>query len=43
MAVKFLLENGADVNAGDDFVHIYRTAREKGMYSVDGTNFIELM
>ncbi|XP_011685269.1 PREDICTED: caseinolytic peptidase B protein homolog isoform X2 [Wasmannia auropunctata] len=33
--IKILLKNGADVNAGDNFVNVYRTAMEKGLHSVD--------
>ncbi|XP_012261411.2 caseinolytic peptidase B protein homolog isoform X2 [Athalia rosae] len=33
--VKFLLEKGADPNAGDEFVNVYRTALEKGLHSLD--------
>lgn len=35
-AVKFLLKNGADPNAGDEFVNVYKTAMEKGLHSLDG-------
>ncbi|XP_063988440.1 mitochondrial disaggregase [Diachasmimorpha longicaudata] len=34
-AVKFLINNGADVNAGDEFVNVYKTAIEKGLHSLD--------
>ena len=34
--IKILLDNGADVNAGDNFVNVYRTAMEKGLHSLDG-------
>ncbi|XP_015116997.1 caseinolytic peptidase B protein homolog [Diachasma alloeum] len=34
-AVKFLISNGADVNAGDEFVNVYKTAIEKGLHSLD--------
>ncbi|TGZ48126.1 mitochondrial disaggregase [Temnothorax longispinosus] len=33
--IKILLDNGADVNAGDNFVNVYRTAMEKGLHSLD--------
>ncbi|XP_011641016.1 caseinolytic peptidase B protein homolog [Pogonomyrmex barbatus] len=33
--MKILLDNGADVNAGDNFVNVYRTAMEKGLHSLD--------
>lgn len=33
--IKILLHNGADVNAGDNFVNVYRTAMEKGLHSLD--------
>lgn len=36
-AVKFLLEKGADPNIGDGFVNVYKTAMEKGLHSLDGT------
>lgn len=35
--IKILLQNGADVNAGDNFVNVYRTAMEMGLHSLDGT------
>lgn len=38
--VKILLNHGADVNAGDNFVNVYRSAMEKGLHSLDGINFI---
>lgn len=34
--VSFLLENGADPNAGDEFVNVYKTALERGLHSLDG-------
>lgn len=34
--IKILLQNGADVNAGDNFVNVYRTAMEMGLHSLDG-------
>lgn len=34
--VRYLVKVGADVNLGDDFVNIYRTAMEKGMSSLEG-------
>lgn len=34
--IKLLLSKGADVNAGDDFSNVYKTAMEKGMPSLDG-------
>ncbi|KAG7206378.1 hypothetical protein KM043_003743 [Ampulex compressa] len=34
-AVKFLLKNGIDVNAGDEFINAYRTAMEKRINSLD--------
>ncbi|KAL6422247.1 hypothetical protein ACFW04_010922 [Cataglyphis niger] len=33
--IKILLQNGADVNAGDNFVNVYRTAMEMGLHSLD--------
>lgn len=33
--IKILLHNGADVNAGDNFVNVYRTAMEMGLHSLD--------
>lgn len=33
--IKILLHNGADINAGDNFVNVYRTAMEKGLHSLD--------
>lgn len=38
--IKILLDNGADVNAGDNFVNVYRTAMEKGLDSLDGIRFV---
>lgn len=40
--IKILLANGADVNAGDNFVNVYRTAMEKGLDSLDGIHFVLL-
>uniref|UniRef100_A0A0C9R1I9 Clpb_1 protein n=1 Tax=Fopius arisanus TaxID=64838 RepID=A0A0C9R1I9_9HYME len=34
-ALKFLITSGADVNAGDEFVNVYKTAIEKGLHSLD--------
>lgn len=34
--IKVLLHDGADVNAGDNFVNVYRTAMEMGLHSLDG-------
>lgn len=33
--IKILLDNGADINAGDNFVNVYKTAMEKGLHSLD--------
>ncbi|KAF6199244.1 hypothetical protein GE061_007269 [Apolygus lucorum] len=33
--VKMLLDAGADPNAGDDYVNVYRTASEKGLHTLD--------
>ncbi|XP_076675743.1 mitochondrial disaggregase [Andrena cerasifolii] len=33
--IKLLLSKGADVNAGDEFVNVYKTAIEKGIHSLD--------
>ncbi|XP_012234478.1 mitochondrial disaggregase-like isoform X2 [Linepithema humile] len=33
--IKVLLDNGADINAGDNFVNVYRTAMEKSLHSLD--------
>lgn len=38
--IKILLDNGADINAGDNFVNVYRTAMEKGLHSLDGIIFV---
>lgn len=35
-AVRFLLSKGSDVNAGDEFVNVYKTAKEKGVHYLDG-------
>lgn len=40
--IKILLDNGADINAGDNFVNVYRTAMEKGLHSLDGILFISI-
>lgn len=37
--IKVLLDNGADINAGDNFVNVYKTAMEKGLHSLDGILF----
>lgn len=34
--IKLLLSKGADVNAEDEFVNVYKTAIEKGIHSLDG-------
>ncbi|KAH0550867.1 hypothetical protein KQX54_021024 [Cotesia glomerata] len=34
-AVRFLLSKGSDVNAGDEFVNVYKTAKEKGVHYLD--------
>lgn len=34
--IKFLLTHGADVNAHDEFVNVYGSAIEKGLYTLDG-------
>ncbi|XP_033215350.1 caseinolytic peptidase B protein homolog isoform X2 [Belonocnema kinseyi] len=33
--VKFLISNGADINAGDEFINVYKTAMEKGLHTLD--------
>ncbi|XP_078048094.1 mitochondrial disaggregase isoform X1 [Augochlora pura] len=33
--IQILLKNGANVNAGDEFVNVYKTAIEKGIHSLD--------
>ncbi|BET01516.1 AAA domain (Cdc48 subfamily) [Nesidiocoris tenuis] len=33
--IRLLLESGADLNAGDDYVNVYRTASEKGLHTLD--------
>lgn len=38
-AVKILLEQGADINAGDDFINVYKTAMEKRMHPSDGNKY----
>lgn len=35
-AVKFLISKGADLNAGDDFINVYKTAIEKRLHPTDG-------
>ncbi|RLU24499.1 hypothetical protein DMN91_002588 [Ooceraea biroi] len=34
-AIKVLLDNGVDINAGDNFTNVYRTAKEKSMHLMD--------
>ncbi|XP_015178663.1 PREDICTED: caseinolytic peptidase B protein homolog isoform X2 [Polistes dominula] len=34
-AVKFLIEKGADLNAGDNFVNVYKTAMQKGFHTIE--------
>lgn len=38
--IKILLDNDVDVNAGDNFVNVYKTAMEKGLHSFDGKQII---
>ncbi|XP_076237465.1 mitochondrial disaggregase isoform X2 [Calliopsis andreniformis] len=33
--IKLLLSKGADVNAGDEFINVYKTAIEKGIHSLE--------
>ncbi|XP_015428991.1 PREDICTED: caseinolytic peptidase B protein homolog [Dufourea novaeangliae] len=33
--IKYLLKKGVDVNAGDEFVNVYKTAKDKGIHSLD--------
>ncbi|XP_043261867.1 caseinolytic peptidase B protein homolog [Colletes gigas] len=33
--LKLLIKKGADVNAADEFVNVYKTAMEKGIHSLD--------
>lgn len=35
-AVKFLIEKGADLNAGDNFINVYKTAMQKGLHTIEG-------
>ena len=35
-ALKFLISKGADVNAGDEFINVFKTAMEKGLHTLDG-------
>lgn len=35
-ALRYLIERGADINAGDNFVNVYKTAMEKRMHPSDG-------
>lgn len=39
--LKILLDNGADINAGDDFVSINRLAMQKGINFVEGAIYIQ--
>ncbi|OXU21902.1 hypothetical protein TSAR_002413 [Trichomalopsis sarcophagae] len=34
-ALRYLIERGADINAGDNFVNVYKTAMEKRMHPSD--------
>ncbi|XP_034934875.1 caseinolytic peptidase B protein homolog [Chelonus insularis] len=34
-ALKFLISQGADVNAEDEFINVYKTGREKGLHSLE--------
>lgn len=34
--IKFLISKGADVNLGDEFSSIYKTAVEKGLHPTEG-------
>lgn len=34
--VKFLVKHGVDINAGDEYVNIYKTGMEKGAHPLDG-------
>ncbi|KAF7386824.1 caseinolytic peptidase B protein isoform X1 [Vespula maculifrons] len=34
-AVKFLIEKGADLNAGDNFINVYKTAMQKGLHTIE--------
>lgn len=34
--VQFLLSHGADVNAIDEFVNVYKTAKDKRIHTLDG-------
>lgn len=38
--VKFLISNGADINAGDEFINVYKTAMEKGLHTLDGKFYL---
>ena len=35
-ALKFLIKSGADINAGDNFSNVYKTAVEKRMHPSEG-------
>jgi hypothetical protein len=37
------LDNGADVNAGDNFANVYRTAKEKSMHPLDGIIYVNII
>lgn len=34
--LKLLISKGADVNAGDEFVNVFRTSVDKGLHSLTG-------
>lgn len=34
-AVKFLIDKGADLNLGDNFINVYKTAIQKGLHSIE--------
>lgn len=38
--LKILLDNGADINAVDDFVGINKLAMQKGLDFMEGTTYI---
>lgn len=35
--VKYLINAGADINVGDNYVNAHRTSTMRGLHSVEGT------
>ena len=41
-AIRYLVQQGANIDAGDDFINVYKTAMEKRMHPSDGKVFFLL-